>query len=390
MLNTAVIGAGNMGRMHISTLQGLAAQGLPSRISVVSDITPDSLSSAAGSFGLSDTSTDWLSTVSRDDIDVVHICTPNITHFEIAKAALLSGKHVVCEKPLALSAGHSAELVALADTARLSGTVCHTYRAYESAALAQQLVSAGALGDVHMVRGGYVQGWLASPLSWDWRVDPLLGGPSRAMADIGSHWLDLATFVTGESPQRLIADLHVVVPRRRRPRTGGRPSDLTGPSEFADVDVTTEDCGSVMFRTGKHPGVFTVSQVSQGYDNTFWLEVDGSEASLSWSSEEPRSVRVRRKDDVAMMWPQAPRSAGALSAHEDAMRRMFVSAYSEILGTPREDIDLVHANLRDGHRSAQLLDAILESSARQRWTNVGTSGSIQGPPESASVGEARR
>jgi len=374
-----------MGQQHTSTLQSLATEGLPVLVSVVADVTSDALSSLTRTSGVSDTSIDWVSTVARDDIDVVHICTPNTTHFEIAKAALLNGKHVICEKPLALSAIQSAELVALAKASRLTGTVCHTYRAYEASKLARQLVSSGALGDVHMIRGGYVQGWLASPLSWDWRVDPLLGGPSRAMADIGSHWLDLAAFVTGESPHCLIADLHVVVPRRRRPTTDRNLSGLEEPPSFSDVNVTTEDYGSVMFRTDNCPGIFTVSQVSEGYDNTFWLEVDGSEASLSWHSEEPHRVRLRRKNSVTMIEPPMSRLDGSLSVHENAMRRMFASAYSDILGTAVASVDRVHADLRDGHRSAQLLDAILESSALQQWTNVGRHQAKQDSFEAASL-----
>jgi len=373
MLKTAIIGAGNMGRQHTSTLQSLTAEGLPVLVSVIADVTPDALASVATTSGVSGTSADWYSTVARGDIDVVHICTPNTTHFEIAKAALLHGKHVVCEKPLALSAIQSAELVALAEASGLTGTVCHTYRAYEASELARRLVLTGALGDVHMVRGGYVQGWLASPLSWDWRVDPLLGGPSRAMADIGSHWLDLAAFVTGESPNRLIADLHVVVPRRRRPDTDRTVTGLDEPRPFSDVNVTTEDYGSVMFRTDTCPGIFTVSQVSEGHDNTFWLEVDGSEASLTWHSEEPRRVQLRGRNNVTMIEPSASRSAGPLSVHANAMRRMFVSAYSDIMGTPVSSANRVHATFRDGHRSAQLLDAILESAALQQWTSVGSS-----------------
>jgi predicted dehydrogenase len=367
VIKAAVIGAGNMGRQHIATLRALALEGLPIEDCVVSDNEIAALSRVAESFGITDTSPDWINTISRDDIDVVHICTPNSTHFAIAKAALLRGKHVICEKPLAVNAEECAELVALAAESGLTGAVCFTYRGYEAIERARRLCLDGALGDVHMVRGGFVQGWLASAMRWDWRIDPSLGGPSRAMADLGSHWLDLATFVTGESPIRLVADLQVIVRHRRRQLDDTRSSAQV---HDADVAVTTEDYGSVMFQTDRFPGAFTVSQVSKGYENTFWLEVDGSEASLSWTSEEPTRLRLLPSNDAIDALPSISGHGNTEPAHEPAIQRILRSAYREIWNGLETSSQSVHANLADGLRSAQLVDAVLKSAATHQWISV--------------------
>ena len=148
------------------------------------------------------------------EVDVVHICTPNHLHLPLAEAALAAGKHVVCEKPLALDAAGAERLVAAAAESRRQAAVPFVYRFYPTVREARERVRAGETGAVHLLHGTYLQDWLLRPEDDNWRVDESLGGASRAFADIGSHWCDLAEFVTGQRLTRLSARTLTAVPER--------------------------------------------------------------------------------------------------------------------------------------------------------------------------------
>ena len=229
-------------------------------------------------------------------MDVVHVCTPNSSHFEICKAAIVAGKAVLCEKPLTISAKESEEFLALAISRNVKTSVNFVYRHYAAIKALRDIISRGALGDIYTVHGEYLQDWLLYDSDYDWRVESSVGGASRAMADIGSHWCDLACFLTGEKIVEVCEDLATFLPRRRR--TGGRAAgraDTSGGSDgpagagqFAGaepcdsasslVDVDTEDYGSALLRLPAASGCCTVSQVSGRQDRPF-DQADGSKAS---------------------------------------------------------------------------------------------------------------
>ena len=150
-------------------------------------------------------------------VEAVYVPLPNHLHAEWTIAAARAGKHVLCEKPLAMTSEESAELVKLAASSGLVNCTNFNIRFYPIVQEARERVRAGELGDVWNVHGGYLQDWLATPEDWNWRLEPARGGDLRAVGDIGSHWMDLAQFVTGSRIVEVFADLATTIPVRRRP-----------------------------------------------------------------------------------------------------------------------------------------------------------------------------
>src|SRR3954451_4553670 len=215
--------------------------------------------------------------LAADDIDVVHVCTPNATHAPLVRAVLAAGKHVVCEKPLAVDPAEAEELLQLAEDAGVTATVPFVYRFYPTVREARARVADGSTGPVRLLHGSYLQDWLAEDTDDNWRVDAAAGGPSRAFADIGVHWCDLVEFVSGHRITRLAARTVTAVPVR-----GGRP-------------VTTEDAAVVLLETDRGAfGNLTVSQVSQGRKNRLWFSVDGARREPLLRPGEPRLALGRR------------------------------------------------------------------------------------------------
>ena len=168
--------------------------------------------------------------VAADDIDVVHICSPNATHAALATRALAHGKHVVCEKPLAVSTEEADGLVAALGAAGRVGHRALRLPLPPGRARGARACASGSLGPVRLITGGYLQDWLASAEDDNWRVDASQGGPSRAFADIGSHWCDLVEFITGERITALCAQTSTVFGERA---DGGARPRLRGPAPAA-------------------------------------------------------------------------------------------------------------------------------------------------------------
>ncbi len=199
------------------------------------------------------------------DIQAVHNCTPNALHFEINKQVLLSGKHLLSEKPLAINSDQSAELVELTKLADSVSGVCFNYRHYPMVSQIKEMLQSGKPGKVNLVYGGYLQDWLLLDTDYSWRLDPETNGPSRAIADIGSHWCDTVQYILNKRIVEVFADLKTVHPVRRKPKESVSTFASSEDVEREDVKITSEDYGSVLihFENGVQ-GVFTVSQVAAG------------------------------------------------------------------------------------------------------------------------------
>ena len=226
-------------------------------------------------------------------IDVLPIATPNHLHFPHVKAALVAGKHVICEKPLALTSQESAELFRLAAEKRLVNAVNFNIRTDPMAQQARAMVESGELGDLFIVQGSCLQDWLLFPTDWNWRLEPELGGSLQAIGDIGSHWLDLLGFITGLRVQSVYADFKTFIPIRKKPKKAVETftGKLTQPSDFVDQPIHTEDYASVLLDYEKGVrGVLTVSLVSAGRKNRLFFGIDGSKSPLAWDSERPNGM----------------------------------------------------------------------------------------------------
>ena len=255
-LRIGVVGAGFIGAVHAR-----AAQRAGARIVGVAASTPANTEAAAAQLGADRAFADGETLVASPDIDVVHVCTPNQLHAPLSELALAAGKHVICEKPLALDLQTAKHLQASARREGAIATVPFVYRFYPLVREARARVANG-IGPVRLIHGTYLQDWLSTEEDDNWRVDPAFAGPSRAFADIGSHWCDLVEFVTGDRLAAVCAELVTALPERR---FGGEHVHAFGSGAHpggSPRSVTTEDLATSCSgrwpasRVGRHqPGL---------------------------------------------------------------------------------------------------------------------------------------
>jgi len=371
-LRVGIAGAGFIGAVHARSSRLAGA-----RIVGVSASSPSRSEEAARVLGAERAFATSEELVESPDVDVVHICTPNHLHLPLAEAALAAGKHVVCEKPLATDLAGARTLVDAAAAAGTAAAVPFVYRYYATVREARERVRSGATGPVRLVHGTYLQDWLTDAEDDNWRVDSALGGASRAFADIGSHWCDLAEFVTGQRIARLSARTLTAVPERVHAEHAAAFARGNGAGEKRAVD--TEDAAVVQFETdGGAVGSTVISQISPGRKNRLWIEVDGAKEAVAFSQEEPETLWSGRRSGATLI----PRDIAGMSA--DASRLSFLPA-----GHPQGYVDCfdlfvaeAHAVARgeappdgmplfaDGMRSAQIVETVLASAREQRWVDV--------------------
>jgi predicted dehydrogenase len=376
-LRAAVIGSGFVGRAHIEALRRLA---IP--IQGVLGSSPARTEEQCRSLGIA-RAYESMDELARDaSVDVVHVCTPNHVHFQQAESALRAGKHVVCEKPLAMNTQETAALVQLAQKHGRVGAVTYNLRYYPLCQEAHALVQSGAIGEPRIVHGTYLQDWLLYPTDWNWRLDPALGGTMRAVADIGTHWMDLIGWITGRKIKELCADLATVMPVRQRPTGPVETFQKTAGMATEPVHLDTDDYSSILLHfEGGLRGVLTVSQVSAGRKNRMWFEIDGSEGSLAFDQEQPNVLWIgSRKEanrwlikDPSLMSPEARGYAAYPAGHAEGYPDTFVQLFKDLyryidagdFTAPRS-----FPTFETGHYEVQLCDLIALSARERRWVEV--------------------
>ncbi len=322
--------------------------------------------------------------ITDPSITAVHLATPNLLHFPQAKAALIAGKHVICEKPLAMNSMESAELVRLAAEKRLVNAINFNLRFYPLAHHARSLVESGELGKVYSVHGSYLQDWLLLDTDWNWRLEPNQGGTLRAVADIGSHWLDLITFITSLKIESVLADFKTFLPIRKKP---SKPVEtytgkLLKPEDYIDQPISTEDYASILLRYENGArGVLTVSQVSAGRKNRLFFEIDGSKSAIAFNSERPNELWIGHRDkpselllkDPSLLSEEAKKITSFPGGHNegfpDTFKQITAKIYAYIL---KGDFDAVpdFPTFADGHYELVLSEAIEQSAREERWISI--------------------
>ena len=376
-IEAAVIGVGFVGRAHVEALRRL---GIPVRGILGS--TPERSREAARLLAL-ERSYNSIEELTKDaGVQVVHICTPNDLHFPLAKTLMDAGKHVMCEKPLAMDSTESAALVELARKRNVVGGVTYNLRYYPLCQEAHALVAQGAIGNPRLIHGSFLQDWLFYPTDWNWRLQPKLGGELRAISDIGTHWLDLTTWITGKHVTEVCADLVTVIPTRKKPRGRVETFQQAKSEATEDVAITTDDYGSVLLHLEDDAhGVFTVSQVSAGRKTRLWFEVNGSEGSLAWNSEEPNALWIGRRDrpnqelvkDPTLMSAATRGYAAYPGGHAEGYPDTFVQLFKDFYGyVGKQDLTAPRQfpTFETGHEEMLLCDAIQVSDREQRWVRV--------------------
>ena len=377
-LRAAVIGTGFMGRVHTEAIRRLGNV----EVVAVAGETEQLARSFGEQMGIERTTADYRSLLADAALDAVHVCTPNATHFPISKAAMLAGKHVLCEKPLSISSQEARELVDVAKEKGVANCLNHNLRYYPVVQQARRMVEAGELGDVLIAQGTYSQDWLLYDTDFNWRIESKDNGPLRAMGDIGSHWMDMVQHITGLPITAVCADLQTFHKTRKKPKVAIETfaGKSRRPEDYEEVPIETEDYGGVLLRLGDRArGAFTVSQVSAGCKNRFQFEIYGTRASLIWNQERPDELWVWRREslsqvlvkDPSLMLPQAAAYAdlpgGHSEGYDDAHKQTFRRFYRRV-ADPSAPVD--YPTFADGLRMMVILEKCLESSKKGAWVPV--------------------
>jgi predicted dehydrogenase len=371
----ALIGGGFIGPVHAEALRRLGVD-----VVGILGSSPERARPIADRLGIERVYADLDELIEDPRIEAVHIASPNAHHLEQTRRVMESGRHVVCEKPLASSSTETRLLTGLAaGRPRQAAAVNYNVRYYPLCHEMRERVARGDIGRVLSVTGSYTQDWLLYPTDYNWRVESEGSSGLRAVADIGTHWMDLAQFVIGEPIRAVLSDLATFLPERRRPAGPSETFGGTG-DEVATrpVRVTTDDYGAVLLRIGDGTrGVFHVSQVHAGRKNRLSIELAGTDGSMAWDSESPNRLWIGHRDkanqllerDPALLSPAAARISHYPGGHAEGFPDTFLQLFLDVYRAVETGTLMTAAfpTFGDGDREVRLCEAIARSAKEERW-----------------------
>jgi predicted dehydrogenase len=377
-LRTAVFGTGFVGRVHLEAIRRLGYVDL----CAIGEPQIEKATQLAAEFGAEKAEADYHRILEDKTVDAVHVCTPNFMHAPIAKDALQAGKHVICEKPLATSVKEAQDLVATAHSTKRRNATSHNLRYYPMVQHMRRMVEDGDLGEILVVQGTYSQDWLLYDTDWNWRLDRKSNGPSRTLADIGSHWCDMVEHVTGKRITSVCADLQTFHKTRKAPK--GPIETFAGktlkPEDYTEVDIDTEDFGAVLIRMGDRTrGAFTASQVSAGCKNRLSMEIYGTKSGVQWNQERPDELWIGNRNtnnqiiikDPSLLKdkakPYADLPGGHSEGYDDTFKQVFRRFYQSIADPAMAP---EYPQFADGLRQLTILEAELASNEKRAWMDV--------------------
>ena len=378
-IKVAVAGLGFIGPAHIEALRRLPNV----EVVAVGDVNADYAREKANQLGVAASYGDFDKLLQHEGVQCVHICTPNFLHYEMAKAALEAGKHVVVEKPLATTSQEGEALVELAQEKGVVNAIHFNLRYYPLVRQMRAMREQGEIGDIYSVIGTYLQDWLFYDTDYNWRLEPEQSGDSRAIADIGSHLLDLVEYISGQRITEVLADFSTVHAQRKKPlKPVETYSGMTlKPEDYEDVPINTEDHANVLLRfENGNKGVATVSQVSAGRKNQLKLEISGSKETVAWNSEQPNEIWIGKRDtanglllrDPGLVHDAARSTITFPGGHNegfpDTSKQMFKEVYAAVEAGKQSTN--TYATFADGLRELVLCEKIIESDKQQGWVKV--------------------
>jgi predicted dehydrogenase len=364
-----------MGRVHTEAARRLGNV----EVVGVAGSTAERARKFADEVGIEHSSADYKDLLALPGVCAVHICTPNSMHFEMAKAAMEAGKHVLCEKPLASTVEEAEAMIALAKQTKLANCTLYNVRAYPQLQNIRRMREAGEFGEIRVVQGTYSQDWLTYDTDWNWRIE---SGASRTFADIGTHWTDLIEHLTGLRITSLSADLQTFLKTRKKPK--GSVETFTGktlqPSEYDEVPITTEDFGGMIFRMGESTsGNMTASQVAVGRKNRLFIEIFGTKMGAAWNAESPDELWIGHRNtpneiivkDPSLLRPGAESYADLPGGHSEGYDDTFKQIFRRFYRTVADrSAPVEYPTFEDGVRQMRVLGAVLESSKKRAWVDV--------------------
>ncbi len=375
-IGAAVIGTGFIGSVHLNTLRRL---GVP----VVGILGSSSARGAerAKALGVPRAYGSLEELLADPAVQVVHVTSPNVAHYPQVKAILSAGKHVICEKPLSMTSAQSADMLALARASGKIAAVCYNTRFYPLNQHAHGMMAAGELGDLRLITGQFHQDWLAKDTDWNWRLEADEGGPLRSVSDIGTHWVDLTNFITGQKPVAVMAELATFIPERQKP-LGPVETFTTAKGATETRKIATDDAATILLRYGNGGrGVLTTSQISHGRRGLLTWDISGSKASAAWNAEAPENLWIGHREapnqillrDPSLMNPFGAAASGMPGGHPegfaDTWAAFFSQVYADVARGSRGP-QSTWASFEDGHYEMLFCDAVLESAAQGTWVNI--------------------
>ncbi len=371
-----MIGTGFIGAVHLEALRRLGV-----RICGVLGSSPGRGAERAQALGVPRAYATLDEVLDDPAVQVVHVTSPNVAHHPQVMQILAAGRHVICEKPLAMTAAQSAEMLAAARASDVMAAVCYNTRFYPLNQQAQGMVAAGELGMVRLITGQFHQDWLAKPTDWNWRLEAEAGGAVRSVGDIGTHWVDLTGFITGLRATAVFAELATFIPERQKPLGPVETFSATqGATETRRIE--TDDAAAVLLRyPGGARGVMTTSQISRGRRGAMLWEIAGSDASAAWNAETPDQMWIGHRDapnQILLRDPALLNARGAAASilpgghgegFSETFRAFFAQVYADVARGHRA-AQSTYAGFEDGHYEMLFCDAVLTSAREGRWVDV--------------------
>lgn len=374
-IRAGIVGAGMMGKTHTDALRRIPCV----EVVALADPNGDLVKKVSDELFIPAAYESYADMIATENLDVVHVCTPNSSHFEVCVAAIKAGVNVYCEKPLANSAAESTELCALAKKHRVLAGVNFNYRHNAMVQEMHERLAANDWGRSFLIHGRYMQDWMMYDSDYSWRCEPALGGDSRTVADIGSHWFDTVQFITGQKITAVYAKLMTVLPQRKKFATQAATFQKQSGDEYELVDINTEDAAFIMVQLEDGTlGNLVVSQVSAGHKNGLTVSIDGSRYSMTWDQETPDRLFLGSRETGVTRLQAAPDTlrgraaqyaslpAGHVLAWNDALRSAIGCFYSEVRG----DKAGRYARFDDGDYIVKIVEACLASNRSGAWEKV--------------------
>ena len=369
-LRFGLIGTGFMGKAHAIALRsvGTTFQTVDSPIlSCLVDSDGARAASLSASWGFAQSSTDWREVCNNPDIDVIDICTPNHLHKEMALAAIAAGKHVYCEKPLALTTDEAAQIARAATAAGVQTSMGFNYICNPLIEMAKQMIAAGEIGDVFSFRGSYQEDYLSNPNTpFSWRCLREQGGHG-ALADLGTHLINMAEYLLGpiEAVMGAMTTVH-----KQRP----------DPDSGAMRTVENEDIAQALLRFSRGcSGTMDISRIATGKKCGLNFEIFGSKGSLSFDQERMNEIRFYAAGDAdgcrgyrtILAGPEHPDYAAfcPASGHGLGINDLKVIEVKNLLMSIKNN-EPVYSNFDNGHRVQMITDAIDSSNTEACWVST--------------------
>ncbi|MBI1745601.1 MAG: Gfo/Idh/MocA family oxidoreductase [Acidobacteria bacterium] len=384
-IKCGIIGVGFVGAHHIEAVRRLGFV----EVVALAGSSLDSAKAKAEKYHIPKAYGSYAELLNDSEIEVIHNTTPNYLHYPVNAAAAQAGKHIISDKPLGRNAREAKLMLEAVQAAGIVHAVVFNYRYNPMVQEMRQRMRRGDLGEIYYAHGDYLQDWLLYPTDYNWRLEPEQSGESRALGDIGSHWCDLAQYVTGLRIVKVLANFTTIHQERRRPQ--GPLETFSGVGKQLDTyqsyKVTSEDAATVLvkFSNGGH-GVFTVTQISAGHKNHLRIEVDCAKGSMAWDQERPNALWLgyrERANEVMLKDPNlldpairhyAALPGGHNEAWPDALKNLFSNVYQFIAAghhPVKDKVKIEFPTFEDGYLENAIVDAAVVSHRQgNRWVDV--------------------